>query len=218
MGRRKGSMNKKTQPIQLDFEDKKLFDEKTEVCMTQGILEEVPTEPVVVVSRSEEEELERIQQEIDLARVELEKTRLEIEEQKLKLKEIPVVIKSSDAPSITIKDNSLAEKIAAQKLLDNVMVTGKFYNLRVKGQSVKLPYHKYADDPVKWWPLDHGKVYTIPRGFADQINGGTEADPHHYTPHFIKNEGIILDPDNPESGIHAVDTTDKKFSFVPLNF
>ncbi len=209
MGRRKGSMNKKIQPVQLDFEDKVPFDEKTEVCMTISNNDELA---------KDNEELEQIQKELDLARVELEKTKLEIEEKKLQLKEIPIQVKAAETPSITIKDNSLAEKIAAQKLLDNVMVTGKFYNLRVKGQSVKLPYHKYADDPVKWYPFDHGKVYTIPKGFADQINGGTESDPCHYTPHFIKNEGIILDPDNPESGIHAVDTTDKKFSFVPLSF
>jgi hypothetical protein len=204
MGRKKGSLNKNTQPIQLNFEDnQKEFDEKTEICMTNAI---------------DTTELEQIQTEIDLARVELEKTRLEIEENKLKLKESPVQVKSIESPAITSKDNAALEKIAAQKALDNVMVTGKFYNLRVKGKSEKLTYHKYADDPVKWWDFDHGKVYTIPKGFADQINGGTESDPHHYTPHFIKNEGIILNPDEPESGIHAVDTSDKKFSFVPLNF
>ena len=44
------------------------------------------------------------------------------------------------------------------------------------------------------------KVYTIPKGFADQINGGTESQSYVlHTPHFVKNEGIILNPDEPES-------------------
>ena len=63
------------------------------------------------------------------------------------------------SPSITIKNDAAKEKIAAMKERDeDVMVTGKFYNLRVKeGQSVKLPYQKYGDEPVKWHPFDHGK-------------------------------------------------------------
>lgn len=201
MPRPKGSLNKNKEHLQLDFENiNKEFDEKTEVFM------------------KDTEELEQIQQELDLARVELEKTRLEIETKKQELKSIPVQSKPAESAAVAIKNNSLTEKIAAQKERDSVQVTGKFYNLRVKGQSVKLPYHKYGDEPVKWWPFDHGKVYTIPKGFADQINGGPESDPCYYTPHFIKNEGIIMNPDDPESGIHAVDTTDKKYSFVPLNF
>jgi hypothetical protein len=211
MGRRKGSVNKKNLPVQLEFEDSnKSFEEKTEVCMTLENTDELI---------KDNEELEQIQQELDLARVDLEKTRLEIEAKKQELKATPVIeAKPIPNPSITIKDNALSQKIADRKARDSVMVTGKFYNLRVKGQSVKLPYLKYGDEPVKWWPLDHGKVYTIPKGFADQINGGTEEDPCYYTPHVIKNEGAIINPDEPESGIHSVDTSDKKYAFVPIGF
>lgn len=195
MARPKGSLNKKKEPIQLDFEDNiKEFDEKTEVCVKDN------------------EELEQIQQELDLARVELEKTKLEIETKKQELKLMPIQAKTLDAPSITIKNNSLAEKIAAKKAYDNEMVTGKFHNLRAKGQSAKLTYMHHSDDPVKWYTFNHGEIYTIPRGFADEINN------HYHTPHFIKNEGIILDPSNPESGIHDVDTSDKMYSFTPVNF
>lgn len=217
MGRRKGSLNKKAQPIQLDFEDNnKKFDEKTEVLMTTGILEDV----VEINEKTDNlakdmTELEQIQQELDLARVELEKTKLQIEENKKAISSLPVV---KDAPAASIEGQSLAAKIAEQKAYDNQMVTGKFSNLRAPGQSVKLPYIKYADDPVKWYPFDHGKVYTIPRGFADQLNGGTEENPCYYMPHFIKNEGAILDPTRPESGIHAVDTSNKKYMFSPVNF
>lgn len=219
MGRRKGSLNKKSEHVQLDFE------EQTEVCMTTGILEEVKgLETIETIEKpvnlaQENAELEQIQQELDIARVELEKTRLEIEAKKQQLKSMPInEVKAAESPAIAIKNNSLSEEIANRKARDSVMVTGKFYNLRAKGQSVKLPYSKYGDEPVKWWPFDHAKVYTIPKGFADQINGGTESDPCYYTPHFVKNDGIILDPDHPESGIHSVNTTDKKFSFVPLSF
>lgn len=223
MGRRKGSLNKKIQPIQLDFDDIKKFDEQTEVCMTTNTIDEaIKTidESISTLSQSEGE-LEQIQQEIDLARMELEKTKLEIETKKHELKVIgdaPIAVKPAESPSITIKNTGLSEKIAERKVRDCVMVTGKFHNLRAKGQSIKLPYLKYGDEAVKWWPFDHGKVYTIPKGFADQINGGDESDPCYYTPHFIKNEGVILNPDDPESGIHAVDTTDKKYSFTPINF
>lgn len=223
MGRKKGSLNKKIKPVQIDFIENKSFDEKTEVCMTKEIKEdsqELNEKPIFrEMNQKLEIELDAVQQEIDQARIELERTRLEIEAKKQQLKSMPIVdVKPAESPAIAIKDNSLRDKIADMKARDSIQVTGKFYNLRVKGQSVKLPYLKYGDEPVKWWNFDHGKVYTIPKGFADQINGGTESDPYHYTPHFIKNDNPIINPDEPESGIHAVDTSDKKFSFVPLNF
>lgn len=203
MGRKKGSLNKMIKPVQLDFEDNiKKFDERTEVLMTAV----------------DENELEQIQKELDLARVELEKTKLEIEENKKALSAVPAVKEIKDAPATSIEGQSLKAKIAEQKAYDNVMVTGKFSNLRAPGQTVKLPYIKYEDDPVKWYTFNHGEVYTIPRGFADQLNGGSEDNPCYYMPHFIKNEGAIIDPTQPESGIHAVDTSNKKYLFSPINF
>lgn len=205
MGRPKGSVNKninkKFTGVQLEFDEKKDYNEISEVSMVTN----------------QEENLELIQQELDQARIELENTKREIEAKKQELKSVPVS-SIKDAPAIANKSESAKQKIAEMKARDSVMVTGKFYNLRVKGQAVKLPYQKYGDEPVKWHNFEHGQVYTIPKGFADQINGGTETDPCYYTPHFIKNEGQIINPDDPETGIHAVDTTDKKYSFVPLNF
>ena len=219
MGRKKGSLNKNNQHVQLNFDSNiKSFEKKTEVCMTTGILEDVPTEEKLVLSRSESEELEQIQKELDLARVELEKTKLEIEENKKSLSALPVAKEVKDAPAASIEGQTLKAKIAAQKAYDNQMVTGKFSNLRAPGNHVKLPYIKYEDDPVKWWTFNHGEVYTIPRGFADQLNGGSEDNPCYYMPHFIKNEGAIIDPNQPESGIHAVDTSNKKYMFSPINF
>lgn len=197
MGRPKGSINKKIKPIKLDFEDKLNIEESTEVCMsTESVLEEINVE-------------------IDQQRLELEKVRREIEAKKQELSTMALVPVVKDAPAIAKPDESLMEKIAAQKAYDNQMVTGKFLNLRAKGQHKKLPYHKYADDPVKWWHFEHGGVYTIPRGFADQIND------HYYTPHFIQKEGaeaVITDPNDPGSGLSGVDTSDKMYSFVPVNF
>jgi hypothetical protein len=202
MPRPKGSLNKKIKTVQLDFEEKLLdkpnIDEPTEVCMANVY----------------DEAIEEVQKELDLARLELEKTRLEIETKKQELKLVgnTAVVKPAETPSVTIKNTGLSEKISAQKASDNEMVTGKFYNLRVKGQQAKLTYMHHADDPVKWYTFHHGEVYTIPRGFADEINN------HYHTPHFIKNEGAIIDPSNPESGIHAVDKSDKIYSFTPINF
>jgi len=196
MARTKGSINKKIQPIQLNFEENKIFGKTTEVSMTM-----VQTE-----------ELETIQKELDLARVELEKTKIEIETKKNELKIMPAPVKTSESVAIAIKNNTLSEKISTQKAYDNEMVTGKFYNLRAKGQPAKLTYMHHADDPVKWYTFNHGEIYTIQKGFAEEIND------HYHTPHFIKNEGVILDPSNPESGIHGVDKSDKMYSFTPINF
>ncbi len=225
MGRKKGSLNKKNQPVQLNFDsDLKSFEEKTEVCMTlenekENIEESIPALIDANLSNEEsdkENQLEILNRELDEARIELERARLDIEAKKRELAALPVQVKAAESPAIAIKDSSGLEKIAAMKARDSVMVTGKFYNLRVKGQSVKLPYLKYGDEPVKWWPFSHGQVYTIPKGFADQINGGTESDPCYYTPQFIKNENVIIDPDEPGTGIHSVDTSDKKYSFTPM--
>lgn len=167
---------------------------------------------------SEEKVLDSLQGEIDQARIELEKTKRMIEEKKAE-------IASSGRREIDANEMRIIEKqiatsnqkeakskvIEEQKRKDNEKVTGKFINRRAPGQSVKLPYMKYEDDPVKWHPFEDGKVYTIPRGFAEQINE------YYHTPVFTKKEGP-MDPNAPSSQIHAVDTSNKKYAFVPVNF
>ncbi len=200
--------------------EKSLQVEEKEVVMTDSVVLEAPVQ-------ANDEALERVQTEIDLARLELEKTKLEIEQKKHELN----LMKVTPSREITPREKELSEKqvtmsnaqvtlkqkIDKQQEYDSMLVTGKFSNLRAPGQAVKLPYIKYATDPVKWYPLEHGKVYTIPRGFADQINGGTDEDPCYYSPQFIQRQGE-MDPNKPESAIHAVDSSNKKYMFSPVNF
>lgn len=163
--------------------------------------------------------LEAVETDIDLKRKELNEINAAIEEKKSKLKRMERREYSAKENEIADKQVKAIDKAAGansvhekQKAFDSVKVTGKFYNLRNTGQSVKLPYIKYADDPVKWWPFEHGKVYTIPRGFADQINE------HFYTPRFVQKQGP-MDPNAPsQSQISEVNTEDKRYSFVPVSF
>lgn len=173
------------------------------------------------VEMSQEAVLDSVQTEIDLARLELEKVKSQLEEKKQELKFEPRREISPDERKIidkqvtvTNEKNAASELIAQQKAYDSVMVTGKFMNQRAPGQSVKLPYVKYADDPVKWHPFDHGKVYTIPRGFADQIND------YYHTPTFVQKEGQQSHSNvvGENSAISQVDTSNKKYAFVPVNF
>lgn len=173
---------------------------------------------------TEENNLETIQQEIDTARLELENTKREIEEKKHELKAMFRREVSEDEKKImekqvtmTNEQASLKSKIEMNRIRDSEMVTGRFMNRRAQGQPVKLPYVKYATDPVKWYPFEDGKVYTIPRGFADQLNGGTDDDPCYYMPHFTQKPGE-MDPNKPASAIHAVDASNKKYAFTPINF
>lgn len=179
----------------------KSHDEQTEICMTQTL------------------ELENLQQEIDKARVELEKTKIDLEEKRKQANAINPRREHDDddlragirGASATSSKEAGKAQIEKQKAIDNVMITGKFINRRAPGQSVKLTYMKYEDDPVKWYLLEDNKVYTLPRGFIDQIND------HYYTPHFVQKQGEI-DPNKPSSAIHDVDTSNKKYAFIPLNF
>ena len=199
MGRRKGSLNRKSDNIPLD--------EKSEVVMTEAAVMDM-------------EELESVQRELDIARAELAKTQIEIEEKKKELSsprreidEMERKIIDKQVKNMSIK-SAAEDMIEKQKAYDNVRVTGKFLNRRAPGQSVKLPYQKYADDPVKWYPFEDGKTYTIQRGFADQINE------YYHTPIFQQKQGI----QNPSSvigensAIAEVDTSNKKFAFIPIAF
>ena len=170
--------------------------------------------------------LEVLESDLDRVRAELESTKIELEEKKKSLKAIPMRELDEDEMILVKKqaDRSatrsvLKDKIEKQKEYDDVMVTGKFRNLRVQGQPAKLTYHKYATDPVKWTDFQDGKVYTIPRGFADQINGGDDVNPCYYTPGFIqKTPQESLDPNKPSSSISAIDTSNKKYAFIPTHF
>lgn len=175
-------------------------------------------EEVTVLNTSKEKELDSMQTELDLARIELEKTKAEIEAKKKELESMPRRDISNDEQALITKQKLRTEekkvgedKIEKQKAYDSQLVTGRFMNQRAPGQPVKLPYIKYPDDPVKWWPFEHNKVYTIPRGFADQINE------HYYTPQFVQKQGE-MDPNRPASAIHEVDTSNKRYAFVPINF
>lgn len=170
------------------------------------------------VIMSDSQVLESLETEIDKARLELEKTKSEIEEKKTQLKTMParevtedemIIVKKQ--VNISAEKAALKAKIEKQRQHDSEMVTGKFMNRRAPGMAAKLTYMKYETDPVKWYNLEDGKVYTIPRGFADQIND------HYYTPHFIQKQGP-MDPNAPSTQIHDVDTSNKKYAFVPVNF
>lgn len=172
------------------------------------------------VEMTDEAVLESLQTELDIARVELQKTKLEIEENKQLIqqtnsrRELDEQEKAIVAKQISRGHESEAKKsvIDAQRAHDKEMVTGRFINRRSPGKKEeKLTYIKYADDPVKWYSFDDGKIYTIQRGFADQINE------HYYSPQFKQNDGD-QDPNRPQSAIHEVDTTNKKYAFVPVNF
>ena len=116
---------------------------------------------------------------------------------------------------MSTEKKALKEKIEKQKAFDNQKVTGKFINRRHPGKvSEKLLYQKYEDDPVKWYDFQDGGVYTIPRGFADQINE------HYYTPIFNQKQGEQRLSSNlgDNSAISDVDTSKKKYSFVPVGF
>jgi hypothetical protein len=168
------------------------------------------------VTMTEEAVLENLQTEIDLARKELEATKLAIEERKHELSvrrevsedEVKVIDRQVNTGNERKAQENVIEK---QKQIDNVKVTGKFINRRAPGQQVKLCYIKYVDDPVKWHVFEDGKVYTIPRGFADQINE------HYHTPQFVQ-KSEFMNPDAPTSAIHEVDTSNKKYAFVPIAF
>ena len=172
--------------------------------------------------------LETLETEIDRTRAELEAVKVELEEKKALAKSMPMREVDEDEMIIvkkqqtnTSESRAAKEIIEKQKAYDNVKVTGKFINRYKPGQPEKLLYQKYIDDPVKWYTFDDGKVYTIPRGFADQINGGTDNDPMYYKPRFIEKEGHqVIDPSRvgENSSIGRIDTTDKKYQFVPVNF
>jgi hypothetical protein len=173
------------------------------------------------VPMTDTQTLESIETEIDKARAELEATKKQIEERKEQLKTTPLRELGDDEVMIMkkqisghVKNAGLKEKIEKQKAFDSQMVTGKFINRRSPGKaSEKLTYMKYEDDPVKWYDFRDGGVYTIPRGFADQINE------HYYTPHFIKRSpDATLDPNTIPDAIQDVDTSNKKYSFVPISF
>lgn len=170
------------------------------------------------VNMSNEAVLENLQTEIDLARSELEKTKLEIEERKQEIQnnakrdippdEMKLVEKGISMNAERKVQQAIHEK---QKAYDSQMVTGKFINRRAPGQTVKLTYLKYNEDPVKWYELQDGKIYTIPRGFADQIKD------HYYSPKFHQVQGE-MNPDKPQSVINEIDNSQKKYDFVPLSF
>jgi hypothetical protein len=203
MGRRKGSVNKP--------KEVQMSEENTVVAVM---------DPPVDLSA----EIENAESELDRVRLELEQTKLRLEEKKMEMKSLSS--REHDKKEMEIVDKQVANfsikaeqkaRMEQQRIDDSRMVTGKFLNRRSPGQTVKLTYHKWETDPVKWYVMKDGGVYTISRGFADQLNGGDDKNPCYYTPKFTQKEGP-MDPNQPESQIHSVDTSNHKYAFVPVGF
>lgn len=179
--------------------------------------EEKEVESAVAVIETPEMPKEVCPSELDAVRmqIELEKAKLELEELRAKSRAMSSRVHDEQEIAISEKmintrneDKTIREKIRTQKAYDNQMVTGRFLNRRAPGQMAKLAYIKYDDDPVKWYELYDGRVYTIPQGFVDQINE------YYCTPVFIQKDGPIEDADNPGSQIAEVDRSNKKYAFV----
>lgn len=183
----------------------------------QKKIKDIQIEEKQEAQMSESQTLESLETEIDKARLELEKTKLELEEKKKELSKSSREINEDEAVivkkqiAVSSEKAALKAKIERQKQYDNEQVTGKFINRRAPGMSAKLTYMHYEDDPVKWYTFEDGKVYTIPRGFANEIND------YYHTPHFVQKQGE-MDANKPSSSIHHVDTSNKKYAFVPVNF
>ena len=188
-------------------------------------IEEKKNEVIMTEERTDNSELEMslesIQKEIDQARIELEQTKAAIEEKKHELKMQPrrevdtdeqrIVDKQINNINKTKNANEVVEK---QRMYDSVMIKGRFMNRRSPGQQVKLTYMKYGTDPVKWYTFKDGGIYIIPRGFVDQINE------YYHTPIFVQKQGPqeVSDKFGENSAIAEVDTSNKKYAFVPMEF
>ena len=179
-----------------------------------GAKMEEEKELTILDSEKESSELENLK-----LKIELEKAKNELEELRSKAKESSGRVVDEFEQAIidrqiarTNENKTIKEKIRSQKAYDNVPVTGRFMNRRAPGQMAKLTYIKYEDDPVKWYEFYDGRTYTIPRGFADQINE------HYHTPVFVQRQGPIENPDDPGSQIADVDTSNKKYAFVGLEY
>lgn len=169
----------------------------------------------------ESENVEFMEKELDLVRFELEKAKIELEEKRKEIESTPS--RKYDEKEIKISEKqvtmsserqALKEKIEQQRKIDKIQVTGKFLNRRAPGQPAKLTYMKYEDDPVKWYFFEDGRTYTIPRGFADQIND------YYHTPSFIPRDqsSSLAEQEGSQSPIAFVDTSNKKYAFVSVGF
>lgn len=173
-----------------------------------------------ILEKPIESQLEALQTEMDLARKELEETKTLIQARRDELKSMNN--REYDKKEIEISEkqitqgsekSALKKKIEAQKEYDSVMVKGRFLNQRAPGQSAKLTYMKYDTDQAKWWLFEHNKVYTIPRGFADQIN-----EYYAKITYNQKRDDVIQDPDRPGTSLEATPIRQQIYSFSPLNW
>ena len=123
----------------------------------------------------------------------------------------------TDRPAnVVIDGEALRKKVEEEKRYCQSKVTGKFLNIRAPGKSVKLPYYKHVGDPCIWYELKHGQVYTIPRGFADQLNG-KGYDGYFKITWIPLNKQISQDMDD-KRGLETEPIYEPIYQFVPVDF
>lgn len=177
-------------------------------------------DPAIQAKLESEIAAEIAQSELDIVRLELEKAKKELEEQKHQIQLNSKRVLDDKELDICAKQQTMGNEMKAkkealeqQRIYDSQMITGKFINMRAPGQRVRLTYCKHATDLAKWWDFDHNKNYTIPRGFADQIN-------EHYAriEHKQKVQDIITNPDQPGTALEPTVTRHQLYAFVPTQW
>ena len=193
-----------------------------EIKMSERVIQEIEVvDNVPAIAPQEdlpnyEAEIETIRSELDFKTKELEDVKRQVQELVAKAnrpidqQEQAIIEKQINTRT---EGARLSDQKAKQKAYDNVKVTGRFMNMRAPGQSVKLPYIKYIDDDVKWHQFDHGRTYTIKRGFADQIN-------EYYAKISYRQSSNPMDPNNPNQPAALDDTPTREslYAFVGLSY
>ena len=89
---------------------------------------------------------------------------------------------------------------------DRTLVTGKFINHELPGNSIDFCFRKYKWDRVERYKFEDGKIYKIPRGVALHLHNNCWYPVHE----FRQDE---FGKPHQEIGIKK-----KRFSFIPIDF
>lgn len=99
------------------------------------------------------------------------------------------------------------EEIEKMRLRDRTLVRGKFHFQECPGGEVKFPYKRYGKDPMEWYRMVDGQVYTIPLGVAKHLT-----DNCWYPEYSYKKQDGSTDVQAVTKKIHRVSFQSMEFS------
>jgi len=117
-------------------------------------------------------------------------------------------------PVVKESNDKIAQSIKYQRDKDREPVKGIFKYYEVPGGCLEFNYRAYKEDPIEFFSLRDGQVYTLPLGIAKHLNKSGWYPEYEY----YKSDQTTVRAFSPQGHVMRVANKVRRYGFQSLEF